>query len=141
MIQRAAAAVLFAAIVVLCFEWGVMTLPFRDRHAMAQAFASRPDRGYPDYRLFLADVRERTQNGDSIAILVPLRQWEYGYSDAYYRASYALAGREVLPLVYPEHPHAADNLRAAKYVAAWRIRPPAGEIVMQSHGGVLVKRR
>ena len=140
MIRRAAAAVLFLAIVFLASGWMLMTLPFRDRGAIARAYAARPDRGNPAYRLFLADVRAHTGSGDTIAIVVPWREWEGGYSYAYYRASYALAGREALPLIYPRA-DARENLGKAKYLAVWGLRPRTGEVIVRSNGGTLVKLR
>ena len=141
MIRRVAAATLFTAIVVIGIEPTLLSLPFRDRRAMAADFATRADRLFPGYVEFLADVRSHTRNGDSIALIVPSRSWERGYSYAYYRASYLLAGRDVLPLVDRDDRVVAENFRAARYVAACGVPPPAGDVVVKSNGGTLVKRR
>ncbi|MGZ7080903.1 MAG: hypothetical protein ACXVJT_15930 [Thermoanaerobaculia bacterium] len=140
MIRRVAAATLFAAIVVIGIEPTLLSLPFRDRRPMAAAFATRADL-LPGYADFLADVRAHTRDGDSIAIIVPSRSWERGYSYAYYRASYLLAGRVVLPLVDRNDRVVTENMRAAHYVAAWGVTPPAGDVVVKRNRGVLVKRR
>lgn len=141
MIRRVAAATLFAAIVVIGIEPILLSLPFRDRRPMAAAFANRADQLFPGYVEFLAEVRAHTRDGDSIAIVVPSRSWERGYSYAYYRASYLLAGREVLPLVDRSDRVVTGNMRAAQYVASWGVTPPPGEVVSKRNRGVLVKRR
>ena len=141
MMRRAAAAALFAAIVVAGVEPVLLSFPFIDRTRIAAGYANLLDRSAPGYREFLEQVRGRTRNGDVIAILVPPRRWEFGYSYAYYRASYVLAGREVRPLVWHHDELLGANLKAAEYVAAWRVQPPPGDVVMRASGGVLVKRR
>ena len=69
--------------------------------------------------------------------------WNGGYADAYYRASYFLAGREVLPAVtWDDRPH-PENVRAARYVAAWQLNvQPAGRgaLVWRGEGGELLRR-
>ena len=139
--RRAAAAALFAAIVVVGLEPILLSFPFIDRERAAARYGSMLDRPYPGYREFLEAVREHTHNGDVIAVLVPARRWEFGYSFAYYRASYVLAGREVLPLVWHHDEMLGVNFNAAQYVAAWDVQPPPGEVVVRASGGVLVKRR
>jgi hypothetical protein len=141
MIRRVAAATLFTAIVLIGIEPILLSLPFRDRQPMAAAFATRADRLFPGYVEFLSDVRAHTRNGDSIALLVPSRSWERGYSYAYYRASYLLAGREILPLVDRSDRPVGQTFRSAKYVAAWGVTPPPGDVVVKSSGGVLVRQR
>jgi hypothetical protein len=118
-----------------------MLLPFIDRASLEQHFEAVPDHGWEGYPEFLAQVRARTRNGDRIAIIVPARHWDDGYSYAYYRASYLLAGRQVVPLVQMDDRLAMENLGAASYLAAWRMAPPPGHpIVWQGNEGVLVKR-
>ena len=51
------------------------------------------------------------------AVIVPIMRWETGYSYAFYRASYFLTGREVLPVVTPDNGRLPQNFRAAKYIA------------------------
>jgi hypothetical protein len=122
-------------------QTGLLRLPFMDRAFLERHFAELPDRGWGDFPAFLAGVRVQTRPGDSIALMVPARHWEGGYSYAFYRASYLLAGRQVVPLVQPDDRVAMGNLGAATYLAAWRMPPIAGHpIVWRGHGGVLVKR-
>ncbi|HEY8133496.1 MAG TPA: hypothetical protein VII12_16590, partial [Thermoanaerobaculia bacterium] len=82
-----------------------------------------------------------TQNGDSVVIVVPMLKWDEGYSYAYYRASYFLAGREVLPLVTPDDRPHPENVRTARYIAGWHMRrqPGLGEVVWEGEGGVLLR--
>jgi len=104
--------------------------------------AAFPDRVWPDYPRFLEGVREHTQPGDTIAVIVPAMRWEAGYSYAFYRASYFLTGREVLPLMTPHDERLAENYRAAKYVAVFGVslRAPA-DVVWHSGRGALLRLR
>ena len=121
----------------------VISLPFADRSAIADMFGRYADGAWwPEYPRFLEEVRARTHDGDSIAILVPTRHWDGGYSYAYYRASYFLPGREVLPLVTPQDAIVPQNFRRAGYVAIWRMQPPqGGRVVWSGSGGVLMRPR
>jgi hypothetical protein len=68
--------------------------------------------------------------------------WDNGYSYAYYRASYFLTGREVLPLVTPQNAPLQQNFRTAKYIAVFGagLRVPA-DVVWQSGRGALMRLR
>lgn len=139
--RRALTIASLAAIVVIGVESRLLLLPFIDRGPSERAMARGSDRAWPDYPLFLQGVREHTQPGDTIAIIVPAMRWEAGYSYAYYRASYFLAGREVLPLVTPKDAVVMDNFRRARYAAFWHVKPPANaRVVWQGNGGLLVTR-
>ena len=119
-----------------------MRLPFEGRAQLARGFAGYADRLWPQYPRFLEGVRAHTAPGDRVAIVVPAMQWDRGYSYAYYRASYFLPGRIVLPLVDPEdHPH-PENFHEATFVAAWRSNFPQGRSTMawSGEGGVLLRR-
>jgi hypothetical protein len=131
-----------AAIVVMCVEPRLLTMPFIDRAPYARELASVPDRQWARYPRFLEGVRAHTRPGDTIAIVFPIMGWETGYSYAYYRASYFLPGREVLPLVDPEDRPLPQNFREARYVAAFgaTLRTPA-DIVWQGEGGTLLRLR
>jgi hypothetical protein len=120
-----------------------LAVPLLDRSAIAAEMAREPDRGiwWPDYPRFLQAVRERTGPGDIIAVVVPATRWDYGYAYAYYRASYFLAGREVLPVVGRDDRFLPENLGAARYIAAWhRPLPPGAQVVLRAAGGALVER-
>ena len=80
------------------------------RRVRAGDGAAIPTAQWPDYPRFLEGVRAHTQagrhdrhhrSGDGVG---------GGYSYAYYRASYFLTGREVLPLVTPDERAPAAEL-------------------------------
>jgi hypothetical protein len=61
---------------------------------------------------------------------------------AYYRASYFLTGRTVVPLFGPEGERQTENFQRAKYLALWHVRvPPTVRVVWSGEGGSLVERR
>jgi hypothetical protein len=99
-----------------------------------------PDRRTPDYPRFLEEVARHTKPGASIAIIVPMRHWDAGYAYAYYRASYFLPQRRVIPIVDPEDRVHAERLRKTDFVAVWRVPRFAGpEEIWRGHGGVLYR--
>lgn len=139
-VRPALALLAFVAIVALRVEPQLLKLPFQDREPLARAFTGYADRLWPQYPRFLEGVRAHTKAGDRVAVIVPSMRWDSGYSYAYYRASYFLSGREVLPLVMAgDVPH-PENYRAAQYVAVWNAPPPHGTVVWQGEGGVLLRR-
>ena len=142
MLRRVLSIVAFAAIVVAGIDPYLLRVPFYDRAALAMAFDRYADRSWQQYAQFLRDVREQTQPGQRIAVLVPATTWDSGYSYAYYRASYFLAGREVLPLFDDADRAHPENLSRADLVAAWRARVPPThrKLVWRGDGGVLVRR-
>jgi hypothetical protein len=140
--RRALTILCLAAILIMCVDARLLQLPFVDRKPLALAVDGLYDRQWPQYPRFLAGVRAHTKPGDTIAVVVPAMAWDDGYSYAYYRASYYLTGREVLPLVTPENGRLPQNFRAAKYIAAFgvRLRVPA-DVIWQGNQGALVKLR
>jgi hypothetical protein len=120
----------------------LLKLPFVDRAPMEHALLAYPDGQWPQYPRFLAEVREHTRPGDSIALVVPARRWEGGYSYAYYRASYFLAGREILPVVNEQDEPIPANLHGARYVAALgvHLRVPS-DVIWEGEGGALLRLR
>jgi hypothetical protein len=140
--RRRLALLVFAALSLHQIDRPMLSLPFVDRAPVQARYESLADAAwYPDYPRFLAEVAARTQPGDSIAVLVPAPQWDPGYSYAYYRASYFLAGREVLPLISRENRFIVENFRRAQYIAVWHNPLPRGRVVWSGHGGTLVRRR
>lgn len=141
-VRRALTILCLAVIVVLSVDARLLQMPFVHRRPYERALATLPDRLWPQYPRFLEGVRAHTNAGDTIAIVVPSMGWDSGYSYAFYRASYFLPGREVLPLVDRESRRIPENFRAARYVAAFgvRLRAP-GEVVWAGDGGTLVRLR
>jgi hypothetical protein len=140
MLRRTLLVISLLALLVVCIKPRMLQIVFLDREASAREMNGSPDRLWPLYPRFLEGVRAHTQPGDTIAIIAPGMAWDNGYSYAYYRASYFLTGREVLPLVTPENEKLPQNFRAARYLAAFgmTVRMPA-EIVWQGEGGILLR--
>jgi hypothetical protein len=140
MLRRALLVLALLALLVVCIKPRMLQILFIDRGPSAAELSAAPDRGWSHYPRFLDGVRAHTSPGDTIAIIVPRMSWDNGYMYAYYRASYFLAGREVLPLVTPENEKLPQNFRAARYIAAFRtnVSIPA-EIVWQGEGGTLLR--
>jgi hypothetical protein len=140
--RRNVAIILFVALALLSIDRVLVRFPFSDRAKLHRFFTEyRPDRQwYPEFPAFLEGVRAQTKTGDSVALIVPAMKWDYGYSYAYYRASYFLAGREVLPLVRLDDAALPQNFERAKYVAAWRrnVTDATRHVVWQGHGGTLL---
>ena len=127
--MKSLAIALFAAIVLISLDRVVLQLSVPPERPAADALARRADPN-PELAVFLAGVRDRTARGESIVVLLPAvldRE-----KDAYrFRASYHLAGRDVLP---------TEQASRATWVAAWRV-PAAGRVVWADHHGVLVRQR
>ena len=134
--SRTLSIALFSAIVLLAVDPPLLLLALEDRDARREALARRADPS-PELAAFLAGVRARTAKGDTVVLLLPVRDWER-YSRAYFRASYLLAGHTVMPVL--DEQNAIIPIRA-RYVAAWRVRyDDAGSVVWRGHGGTLVRR-
>ena len=140
-IRRILAACALVALVALHFDYKLLSFPFFDRAKMHAAFVAMPDGSWVEYRQFLEGVRARTKPGDRIAVAVPRMSWDGGYSYAYYRASYLLTGREVIPLIYRTNTPIPANLQRADYLAVWQTSGPRARVVWQGNGGVLLSRR
>ena len=138
--RRILALALLAILAFLGIETRLLRFPLTDRTPTRRELERYADREwYPHFPQFLDGVRAHTKRGDTIALLVPAWTWDSGYSYAYYRASYFLAGRRVLPVVWRDDSRHPEHARAAKYVAAWQVRVAAGEVVWRGNGGVLVR--
>jgi hypothetical protein len=141
-VRRALTAICFAAIVALGVELRLLRMPFADRGPLVATYDGFYDRQWPTYRAFLAGVRAHTKPGDTITVIVPAMKWDDGYSYAYYRASYYLTGRVVLPVVGPENVRYQENFRAARYVAEFGVRLPIpADVIWQGNDGALVRLR
>lgn len=114
-------AILIAGMLAGGFQPFFVRIFVSDREQLSRTLAEAPDR--PGYADFLREVRRLTPEGSRIAILVPMRQWNRGYSYAYYRASYFLTGREVVPVVDPDDVAHLERLRGADFVASWEMTP------------------
>ncbi len=138
--RRALAGLALAAIVATRVDPAYVEMLIGNRDARAKTFVPIVDVHLPQYTRFLAEVRSRTAAGDSIAIVTPDAAPRELYPLAYYRASYLLAGREVLPVIDAQGGAIAANRAAARYVAVFGDSPAAGEVVWKGEGGALYRR-
>jgi len=140
--MRLAAVVAFALILIGGFEPFYLRIFTIDRPLEGALFAELPFRKMPGLKSFLEGVDAHTPPRARIAIWVPFRQWEGGYGYAYYRASYLLPGKQVVPLL-ALHDDRADfsNLAQADYVASFgeQLVPPGFESCWRDAHGVLLK--
>ena len=139
--RRVLAFLCLLAIVALRIEPQLLRVSFTNRRTLSSILRRWPDGNWQQYPRFIQQVREHTRNGDSVVIVVPMLKWDDGYSYAYYRASYFLAGREVLPLVTADDRPHPENVRDARYIAGWHMTRPPGraEVVWEGEGGVLLR--
>jgi hypothetical protein len=139
-VRRVLIIIALAAIVVMCIEPVLRRMPFLVQAFYTGELARLPDGQWARYPRFLEGVRSHTRSGDTIAIVFPVMGWDAGYSYAYYRASYFLSGREVLPLIDPQDRRIPQNLRGARYVAVFgaTLRMPA-DVVWRGEGGTLLR--
>jgi len=139
--RRAFAALALAAVVATRIDPAYFDAFLADRAERARALVPYIDNRWPRFSRFIEGVRARTAPGDTIAIVTPPSEPREIYPPVYYRASYYLAGREVLPVIDPRSGEAiAANLRAARYVAAYGDAPAEGELVWKGEGGALYRR-
>lgn len=144
MMRRRLAMACFVATIVAAINPVLLRMPFSNRAGLGAALTAVPEpRGYyPDYPQFLRDVRQRTRDGDRIALFVPFTTWR-GYDHAFFRASFLLAGREVLPVLARNDQPLPENIKAADYIALWNVTPAksVGATVLATHRGQLIKMR
>ncbi|HLX24688.1 MAG TPA: hypothetical protein VKR38_15180 [Usitatibacter sp.] len=139
--RRALAGLALAAVVATRVDPAYVEMLIGDRDARAKDFVPIVDVHLPQYARFLAEVRSRTAAGDSIAIVTPDAAPRELYPLAYYRASYLLPGREVLPVIDPQGgAPIPGNRAAARYVAVFGDSAGAGEAVWKGEGGALYRR-
>jgi hypothetical protein len=143
--RRVLALLAVCAIVALRIEPQLLQLPFVSRGTLSAILSRWPETQMPGdwlrYPRFLQQVQARTNEGDTIAVIIPTMKWDDGYSYAFYRASYFLTGRQVLPLITSDDRSHLENFRAARYIVVWHrpVHPGMGAVVWQGEGGVLLK--
>jgi len=102
-----------------------------------------PYRKLTGFRRFLMQVDRTTPHGARIAICLPFKGWESGYGYGYYRASFLLPGKQVVPLLrLGADVPAPGNVAVADFVACWHEVPRIDgfEVLWRSGEGVLMKR-
>ena len=77
-----------------------------------------------------------------VAIAFPSYDWNRHYARTFYRSSYLLAGRRVVPLADRDGSLHFERLREVDFVAAWNTAVPAEGLqeILRSHRGVLYRR-
>jgi hypothetical protein len=141
-VRTVAALVAFGSILVGAFQPFYLQVLFRDRAALSQHLTALRFGRAPELRGLLYAVREQTEPGAQIALVTPVHRWDEGYAYAYYRASYVLAGRVVVPLVTRMDEPVPENIRFAEYVVTWKteLEMPQFEKIWQSEAGALYRR-
>jgi len=102
-----------------------------------------PYRKLTGLRRFLIEVDRTTPRGARIAICLPYTAWEGGYGYGYYRASFLLPGKQVVPLLrLGADVPAPGNAALADFVACWGGAPRVDgfAVLWRSGDGVLMKR-
>jgi hypothetical protein len=134
---RIAAYAVLAMLVMGGFEPHYVRVFSVDAARTREAMTELPYRKLPGFRRLLLEVDRSTPRGARIAIALPYRQWEGGYGYGYYRASFLLPGKQVVPLLPP------SNLRFADYVVVWKGRPEIAGFapLWTTSDGTLFKRR
>jgi hypothetical protein len=139
---RLVAAAAFLLILIGGFEPFYLRIFRMDRKGMGAAFAEMPFRKVTGLQAFLKGVDAHTPPHARIALWFPFRQWEGGYGYGYYRASYLLPGKQVVPLLalHDDRPQ-LTNLGQADYLASYGelMVPPGFEHVWHDEHGALLK--
>jgi hypothetical protein len=140
--RRVLAIAALIAIVLSRINLNYVWRPFFDFQALKAEYARWAD-WWPQYPPFLEQVRAHTHSGDSIVIITPVPSWNLGYAYAFFRGSYYLTGRKVLPYIsYPDVLH-PENVRAVQYQAVYRSPAPPESgttVVWRGKFGELLKR-
>ena len=144
MTSRVLAWAIAIAIAAGAFEPFYLRIFFFDRAKFGASLAELPYRKLPGMKAFLLAVRERTHDGDAVAIAAPLHRAapEGAYDYLYARARYLLAGRLVVPLVAIDDRPQPENIALAGYIAGFRCEPntPGFVVIWRSRDGVLLRR-
>jgi len=136
-----AGALLFAALVGFGLKPFYVTFLSADRDGWGRHLDQFPDRRAPGYVELLRAAADRIPAGSRVAIVFPTLEWSRGYSYAYFRAEYLLAGRVVVPLSWFDRPR-PERIVEAEYVVVYRSGPPPGrwQIVFRNGDGAVARR-
>lgn len=114
-----------------------------ERAPARAALTELPYRQMKGLRRFMTGVRERTRNGERIAILLPADGWDRGYQYGFTRSTYLLYGRTTVPLIdETTDRRLPENLGKADAVACLQLdaKLPHFQTVWRSSDGVLLRR-
>ena len=140
--RLAIAALLLAALVGFGLKPFYVRFFVADRAGWARFLEAFPDRRAPGYLELLRSAGERIPPGARVAIVFPTLDWSGGYSYAYFRAQYVLAGRVVVPLSWVDRAR-PERIEDAEYAVVYRAEPPGGRwaVLFQNGDGAVVRRR
>ena len=141
--MRIAAWAISAAILIGGFEPFYLRVLAGSTPMSPALLAQLPYRKLAGFQRLLLEAEPRTFPGAKIAIALPFEGWEKGYGYGYYRASYLLPGRQVVPLLVPgEDRPAPQNLAVADYVLSWHSASavPGFTTVWRNADGSLMRR-
>ena len=102
-----------------------------------------PYRRAPGLRELLVRARDLSEPGERIVVLAPADRWGGaggGYRYVYGRAMYALAGRQVLPLI-DDAERPVTHSREADLALVWHARiPPEYRVLFRNEDGAVARR-
>ena len=121
------------------FYWRMFAM---NRASARAALTELPYRRFEGLRRFMLGVRERTRDGERVAIVLPAERWDEGYQYGFTRSTYLLYGRTTMPLIDEEDRPLRQNLQSADAVASLQrdVTIPHFETVWRSGDGVLLRR-
>lgn len=139
--RAVAGALLFAALVGFGLRPFYARFLVADRQGWGRHLDSFPDRRAPGYVELLREAGAHVPPGGRVAIVFPTLDWSGGYSYAFFRAQYLLAGREVVPLSWSDGPR-AGRITEAEYAVVYRTVPPGNgwRTLFRNRDGAILRR-
>lgn len=132
-IRRTLGLLAIAALAIGSFQSFYLRVWRQDFGALNAYLTELPYRKVPGMRTLLIEADRRTPLGARILFATPHKTWDDGYTYAFRRAQYLLAGKDVIPMLGPA--------READYVVCWRCAPPRGfRVIFRNENGTLAKR-
>ena len=135
-------ALLFAGLVYVGLKPFYVTFLGADRAQWGRHLEEFPDRRAPGYVALLHAAGDHVPMGARVAVVFPTLDWPRGYSYAFFRAQYVLAGRVFVPLSWYDGPR-PERIAEADYAIVYRHEMPAGawDVLFQNADGSVLRRR
>lgn len=139
--RAVAGALLFVALVGFGLRPYYVRFLVADRQEWGRRLDAFPDRRAPGYVELLREADAVIPSGSRVAVVFPTLDWPGGYSYAYFRAQYLLAGRVMIPLAWFDGPTPA-RIGEADYVVVYRAAPPPGrwDVLFRNADGAVAMR-
>jgi hypothetical protein len=130
--RRALGVAVAVAIAAAAFQPFYLRIYTTNRAGLAAALTELPYRKLPGMRQFMLDVRARTRDGNTIAIVSPLPAQD-AYEYLFTRGRYLLGGRMVV---------SAQNLATATHIACFHCTSaaPGFAEIWRGRDGALLRR-